>query len=944
MGLLFPELLLLLLPAAWWWWRSRDASRVTNVVRAVVLLLLGLALAAPYLRTAAAGRDLVVVVDRSRSQPHGTDAQALELIALAESERTRGDRVAVVSFGAAPAVEQLPSDGARFGGFKHEVDRDGSDLGSALETALELVPRGRAGSVLLLSDGENNGADPLDVARRARARGVRVDTRATPRPAEPDLSIERIELPEDVAVGEPFQFSVWVRADQRVETEFSLVRAGQTLSSGRRVFEQGLNRLVFRDVLGRGGTAQYDVALGATDDRVPENNHGVGVLRVRGPSSLLVVNDDGGEDTLVKALRAAGLEVSVSSPERAPLDRVGLTAFRAVILEDVAAARVGRAMESLRDFVTERGGGLMLTGGRASFGVGGYYKSPLDPLLPVSMEMRQEHRKLAIALAISLDRSGSMGMEVSPGVQKMDLADLGTVAAIELLSPYDSVAVIAVDSAAHVIQPLAKVADAPSITGKVRQIRSMGGGIYCYTALVAAARELENAEQLNRHMVLFADADDSEEQEGCAELVRKCAAAGTSLSVIALGTEKDSGANFLKEIARIGGGEAHFTDDPKDLPRVFALDTLKSARAMFVEEPTSVTLLPDLFAMGEVTSGGFPDLAGYDLTWLRPGATAGAVTTDEYKAPIVAFHPQALGRVAAYTGQIGGKYGGAVVAWPGFGTLFVTLARWLVGQEEPQEFFTSVRRVGKTEVVSVELDRSVNPSPDTSLLEARVQTPDGKLTTVALDRVGENRFEARVPLEQAGVALGVVRLAKDRFVSLPPLALPYSPEFERSLDPSRGERLLREIARESGGMVAPAAADLFRGERNGNATRMVARELALAAIVLLLLEIAGRRLQLWSGVPVPRWAEPAVVRVREGVRAVGRRVIPLRARARLRDSTKAFVPSSSEAATPNAGAEPVAAATAAKSSSSNASPPKPPPTVLDALAKAKRSAGRELDR
>jgi len=39
------------------------------------------------------------------------------------------------------------------------------------------------------------------------------------------------------------------------------------------------------------------------------------------------------------------------------------------------------------------------------------------------------------------------------------------------------------------------------------------------------------------------------------------------------------------------------------------------------------------------------------------------------------------------------------------------------------------------------------------------------------------------------------RLARDRAVTLPPLALPYSPEFERSLDPGRGERLMRELLR-----------------------------------------------------------------------------------------------------------------------------------------------------
>src|SRR6185436_20940833 len=101
---------------------------------------------------------------------------------------------------------------------------------------------------------------------------------------------------------------------------------------------------VFRDRLALPGTAQFDVALGTPDDRdrIPENNQALGALRVHGPPALLVVNEDGSEDTLVKALRAAGLDARAATPESAPLDRVGLTAFRAVVLENVAAGRIGR--------------------------------------------------------------------------------------------------------------------------------------------------------------------------------------------------------------------------------------------------------------------------------------------------------------------------------------------------------------------------------------------------------------------------------------------------------------------------------------------------------------------------------------------------------------------------------------------------------------------------
>lgn len=167
MGFLHPELLLTLVPAAIAWWFVRGTSTPAAVVRAIVLVLLVVALAGPYLDTARSGRDVVIVADRSRSMPANTNDTALEITRLAEDMRRDGDRVAVVSFGARPVVESLPSESTRFARFERVLDADGSDIAAALETALELVPADRPGSILVVSDGESNGRDPIPIARRA---------------------------------------------------------------------------------------------------------------------------------------------------------------------------------------------------------------------------------------------------------------------------------------------------------------------------------------------------------------------------------------------------------------------------------------------------------------------------------------------------------------------------------------------------------------------------------------------------------------------------------------------------------------------------------------------------------------------------------------------------------------------------------------------------------
>jgi uncharacterized membrane protein len=843
-GLERPELLLLLLPAVWLAWRVRDGAAGTNLLRALALLLLGLALAGAYLDLSSPGRDLVVVVDRSSSMTDEARQATLEQLRLAEAQRGPGDRVAVVTFGATVAVERGPSEAALFEEFVRPVEPDGSDLAGALEAALELVPEGRAGSILLLSDGEVRGRDPLPAARRAFARGVHIDVRPFPREGSGDLAVERLDLPGLAAAGEPFQFSAWVRSDRTVEARYELLRGEEVIARGERTFRPGANRLVFRDAVDRQGIARYTLRLDSEPDRIPENDRGIGALRIEGPRRLLVVNHDGAEDSLVRALRRSGLAVDVAPPESAPLDRIGLEAYRAVVLENVEAGRVGSRMVDLRRFVTERGGGLMLTGGRASFGVGGYHLSPLDPVLPVSMELRKEQREQGIALAIALDRSGSMGAEVTGGT-KMELANAGAAAAISLLVDIDSVAVLAVDTSADVVQSMSPVDDLSVITGRVLRITSGGGGIFVREAMERAALELSEAPQLSKHLTLFADAADAEQQEGCIELAGELLGAGVTTSVIALGTPGDPDAGFLEALAEAGGGECYFTVEADELPRLFAQDTLNATRSAFVDQPVGVTVLADLFALGELPSRTFPDLGGYNLTYLRPGATAGLTTTDDTRAPVFAFQQRGLGRAAAFTGQVGGTHGGGLVAWEGFSAWFVTAARWLLGDEPPEEVFGTVRREGREAVIEVELEPDSPVAADLTGLEALLGEEEA-VQRRPMTRVAADRYQARFPLEAEGIALPAVRLDDRRSLRLAPLALPYSPEFEPRADARSGERTLRALASESGGEVSPPTTTLFRGLREGRAWRPIARELALAALVVLILEILARRLSLWD--------------------------------------------------------------------------------------------------
>ena len=853
MSLLYPELLLLIVPLLFvYFWRARSSS-LGGAARLLMLCLLALIAAVPIAPFGGTGVDVVIVADLSRSMPGDTQSRLLEIIRLIEERRSSGDRVGIVTFGREGRIERLPEELVEAGGFAQQVDADGSDLGGAIGLAASLVPRGRPGRLILLSDGEANGAPVIAAAHEAAARGLPIDYRVFGREGAADVAVESLDVPGIVDEREPFQFTASVRTDRTTDAEAVLLRDGVEIARASRSFQPGITQLTFRDIVDRPGVARYRLELIARADRVPENNRGDGAVRVEAPHTILQVNDTGRPDNLTRALAAGKLRVDTIAPSALPKDPAGLLAWRGVILANVPASRIGpEALESLVRFVTDLGGGLLVTGGGASFGVGGYFKSALDPHLPVSMEIKNEHRKLSLAMAVALDRSGSMAMQLPDGRTKMDLANLGTCAAIQTLGPFDEVAVVAVDSAAHIVSPLVPAREKDRICDEVRRIQSMGGGIFTYTALVTAASLVQESEKGTRHIVLFADAADAEEPGDYERFLEKTSSIGITVSVIALGSEGDTDAAFLKDVAARGKGRIHFTSSADDLPRLFAQEAITVARSSFITDLTAVRGLPDMVLLGETPSSPFPSLDGYNLTYLRPGATMGAVTTDEYNAPVLAFWHRGLGRVAALTAEVDGEYSRRLSGWNDFQAFAIGLGRWILGGDRPTGVQATIERAGGQGVVRVELDpdRARTGAGQLNAATAMIVPPGGgtaKPQRLALSWVGDDTLEARFPLQNAGLYLGAVQLGTGGVLPLAPLTLPYSPEFEPQIDPEVGRKTLREIARVTGGVERTAWDDVFSAGRTWNRQfRNLVVPLVLVLLVMHVIEIAGRRLLLFA--------------------------------------------------------------------------------------------------
>ncbi|MFY9341064.1 MAG: VWA domain-containing protein, partial [Planctomycetota bacterium] len=782
-ALLAAPLVLLVLRARVW------PRPFVGVLRVLALLAAAFLLAGPTWQGVADGRDVVLVVDRSLSMPEGAQAKAREVAQQLDGVLLDGDRLGVVTFGRKPVVEAMPQAPFVWPASAPAVDGDASDLAAGIATALALVPAGRNGSLLVLSDGEHTSGSLDEVARAALRQGLRIDTMHSARNPGADTAVVDVQAPAAVPVGEPFALAAVAVATLAGEATWRLLVDGHEVQRGNAALAQGRNVLQFRLALAEPGQHEVAVEVTGAGDARPENDRATTVVRVEAPRRVLCVTQGGAEDRLTRALRAAGFAVVVTAPEVAPLSLAQLDGFRAVVLDDVpAGALPAGAMRALAQWVRDLGGGLLMTGGKASFGVGGYHRSPIEDVLPVTMEIREQQRRFGLAMAIALDRSGSMRADAG-GVPKMDLANRGAAAAIELLSPIDAVAVLAVDTGPHVVVPMTPVQDKPGLAARARSIESEGGGIFVGVALHAAAEELARAPQQHKHLVLFADASDSEEPGDYATFVPELVGAGITVSVIGLGSAADSDAGLLQRIAELGKGRCQFVGDAAELPRVFAQETIQVARSSVVEAPTAIAVKPAYATLGDMPVP-FPDVGGYALAWPRTGAEQDLVTVDEQRAPFLCHWHVGLGRSAAFLGEADGALSGAMVGWAQFGDCFATLLRWLAGGQ-PQGLFVSARAEGGTGVFTLEIE----PERAAVLDDVRgvLALPGGATREVGFERLAPGRLQARVPLLTTGVHRVAVQVGTDS-VALPPVCLPYSPEFALEPDPRAGERALAGLA------------------------------------------------------------------------------------------------------------------------------------------------------
>lgn len=841
-----PHWLLLILPALWVMFRIRMPARKILLLRLIILILVLSALAGAQLKLP--GRDgmILVVADRSLSMPANSDERVKETLELLKRQMPPNARLGLVSFGARAKVEMSPARSS-FSGFASEIDNEASNLADAIDKALSLIPTETSGRVILLSDGQWTGDDPRQTAFKASRRGIPIDYRLVGRNSFKDLAITRFELPGLLNPGESFVITAEVFSPIEQQVAFELKCGDITVSSFQRKLFVGRNSIVFRHVAPESSVVKYRLAVKSSDtDPVPENNVAVAIAEIEGKKPVLLLSETQ-SPFLLNILNKIGQKAILMQPKEVSWNIEFLAGFSAVIIDNVSANSVtSHGMRVLAAWSEYFGGGLLMTGGKNSYGTGGYYQSPLEPVMPVSLMLRSEHRKLSLALVIVLDRSGSMAAPVRGDRTKMDLANIAAASSLDLLSPMDEFGLLAVDTKAHVVVPLQELKDKEMWRNKVLRVESMGGGIYVFEGLSKAAMMLGNAKSKTRHIILFADAQDSEQPGRYWELLEKVTNAGMTVSVIGLGTEQDVDANLLRKIAKHGKGRIFFTREPEELPRLFSQDTFVAARSTFIDEPTGINTSSLMSNFFDAELQFSETVGGYNLTYLKPGAATLVQTSDENNAPLLATWQNGLGRVACYMGTTAGETALPFIGQKAAADLFAGLCSWVTADK--RQFIDNMPvtqqlvkgRWQATLHLDPEREREMfKENPEITVLRSSGGKAPDRIR-LKMNWETADTLSASLQLSGNDAIVALIDAGENRKLKLYPVCLPYSQEFSL-LDANEGSDKLKEIAMISNGRELINLNGVWENMPDTVQYQSIAELLLFIALVLFVLEVAERR-------------------------------------------------------------------------------------------------------
>jgi Ca-activated chloride channel homolog len=681
-----------------------------------------------------------------------------------------------------------------------------------------------------VTDGNETIGDSIATAAQSR---IPVTTIALPAMSEPEVQVAEVNVPAEVREGEPFFVEVIVQSNHDDEGLIEVFRGDHKVISETKSLKAGSNTFRFQQSIERDRLAAFSVRIsGLKQDTLLDNNSETGLVYASGkPRVLIIESDPNLIRDLAYALEDEGIQVDVRPPQGMPDTLADLQNYECLMLSNVpATALTQQQMQIARTWVQDLGGGFIMLGGEQSFGLGGYYKSALEEVLPVRSDFEKEKEKPSLGMVLVIDKSGSMTGE------PIEMAKTAARSAVELLGKRDQVAVLAFDGSTFVISEMQPATNAAKISDEIARIDS-GGGTNMYPAMEMAYEMLTTTSAKLKHVIMLTDGVSSPSDfEGLAQTM-----ASSKITVSTVGTGGGTDTQLLETIARVGKGRYYQTDDPAQVPQIFAKETMTASKSAIDEQPFVPVVIRATHALAELDMQSAPFLLGYVIT--RPKPTSEVILATEKGDPLLAWWRYGLGMTAAFTSDAKARWAAEWMTWPGYSKFWTQVIRQVMRKSDTRGIQVQTARVGESAEVNVDAVNEVGQFLNNAEVELNVIDPRLQRHSTSLKQSAPGRYENSVAMPLPGsyhVEIAVKQNGQVVYRQSRGMMRGYSDELR--IRPTN-DHLLKEVASASGGQFNPSVEEIFKSTE-ARATRPTPLWpwLLGSALVLLILDVALRRI------------------------------------------------------------------------------------------------------
>lgn len=834
----------LLLPVLiyYFYWSLADFPRwqrqFSLIVRSCIVLILLLALAGLTLSKPTHEQYVIFCVDQSLSV--GDEAQkTIEPFLTEAAAKAGANRIAYLPFQKEPGKlttsakdlkPAVPTDSATAPA--EDPQATGTNIAASIEAAVASAPPGYVPQVVVITDGNETAGDALQTTLRA---GIPVSTLPLPTRKDLEAQVSAVHVPAQVRQGESFFVEVVIDANHDDEGLIQVFRGDHQVVSEKKPIKKGENRFRFQQAIDSERLATFTAQIsGLTSDALLDNNSASGLVYTAGkPRVLIIESDPKLIRDLVAALEQEEIQADVRPPTGMPDNLTDLQNYELLILSNVPATALSqRQMEIARTYVQDLGGGLMMLGGEQSFGLGGYYKTVLEEVLPVRSDFEKEKEKPSLGMVLVVDKSGSMDGD------KIEMAKSAARSAVELLSNSDQVGVVAFDGDTFVISEMQSAGNKGRISDDISRIEA-SGGTTMYPAMEKAFEMLKSTSARLKHVIILTDGVSS--PGDFAGLATEMAQERITVSTVAVGTDSDT--NILEEVAKSGQGRYYFTDDPANIPQIFAKETVTASKSAIDEQPFVPQVIRTTQALKGLDVENAPFLLGYVMT--RPKPTCELILATEKGDPLLVWWRYGLGMSVAFTSDAKSRWAAEWLTWPEFPKFWAQVVRHTMRKNEAKGVVIDVQQ--KSGEAFITLD-AIDPSGRfLNQAETEVTVIDPRLGNrrVPLLQTAPGRYTGAIGTPLTGAYHLDVAQKKDGQVIYRQsrgINVGYSDELR--LRPTN-ETLLKQLAEVSGGKYSPTAADLFAPtERTALRPTPLWPWLTALAAIILVLDVFLRRVDL----------------------------------------------------------------------------------------------------